>query len=372
MATAISAVTIVPQPVADFEADDLLPTVAQPVNFENRSAGEPPISYSWDFGDGTTSQEASPVHQFMETGTYEVRLQVDSQFGSAEKTIPVTVGVAPVADFVIPERVETGTVFEGQAFSDDSVIELAWDMGDGRTYTGETISHNYQRTGEFAVTLVARNATGETVVTHAIVVSSGTFAYYIPFLWGLPGTSTPGEQPAMTEQVAIAPPLQPQSQGGAGVIEGGNELAPLVLPPQTPLAENASPAERLFWYINEARRLHGLPPLAYSYPLSIAAQEHTGDMALNADVMHIGSDGSHPADRQRRFGYDAVYGGEAVAWGWENAVPVVEFWVNSPPHRALILNPEASEVGVGFTADGTAPNLWYWAAEFGIRPSSAP
>jgi uncharacterized protein YkwD len=99
---------------------------------------------------------------------------------------------------------------------------------------------------------------------------------------------------------------------------------------------------------------------------------HTADMAGNPDIMHDGSDGSRPDERQRRYGYAGAYGGEAVAWGWESPVPVVEFWVNSPPHRTLILNPDAKEVGVGFTADGTAPNLWYWAAEFGARLEDPP
>jgi uncharacterized protein YkwD len=144
--------------------------------------------------------------------------------------------------------------------------------------------------------------------------------------------------------------------------------------PQSPLSVEASEAEQLLWFINEARRLHGLAPLTYNYELSIAAQMHTEDLVGNPAIMHDGSDGSMPPERQKRYGYQGIYGGEAVAWGFDRAAPVVEFWVNSPPHRILILNPNAREVGVGYYADGRAPNIWYWTAEFGILlgPATEP
>ena len=71
-------------------------------------------------------------------------------------------------------------------------------------------------------------------------------------------------------------------------------------------------------------------------------------------------------DRLLRVGYGGGYAGEATAWGYSEPIPVVEFWVNSPGHRDFILNPEATEVGLGFAVNYNAPSVWYWTVEFGV------
>lgn len=368
-ATAISEITIVPEPTAEFTADDDQFPVGQPVQFTNHSGGARPLEYHWDFGDGHTSQEINPSHVYEAAGSYTVQLVVESEYGTDETSMLLTVGDSAIVDFVLPQQIVTGEPVQVQAFSDDTVTTLRWDMGDGHTYEGETVTHTYNRVGEYEVTLTATNDFGETVVRHRINVGRGTFALHLPLVseaGGLVVESVGGAAPPAEDgpDSGSSSELTPESSGGAAVDLDAFE--PVTLPAQAPLPENASPPEQLLWYINEARRLHDLPPLQYNYELSIAAQHHTLDMAQNPGVMHEGSDGSRPAERQTRYGYLGIYGGEAVAWGWESVIPVVEFWVNSPPHRALILNPAAREVGVGYTADGTAPNIWYWAAEFGI------
>ena len=79
---------------------------------------------------------------------------------------------------------------------------------------------------------------------------------------------------------------------------------------------------------------------------------------------HAGSDGSSPAYRLQQAGYTGGYGGEATAWGMSDAIEPVQFWLTSPGHRAIILNPAVTEVGVGYTVDYNSPNVWYWTAEF--------
>ncbi len=391
VATALSAVTVVSQPTASFYADDELPVAGQPVQFLNTSGGERPLQMHWEFGDGSGSQELNPVHTYAEPGAYEVRLVVSSAFGESEVTMALNVGAHAIADFVLPEMARTGEPVQVMGFGDESVSALRWDMGDGALLQGEVISHIYHRSGEFVVTLFAINDYGETQIAKPIIVVDGLHSVYMPFIStaGLaPGETTTESQgqtgvpapdaaaPGDAPQAASEPFTTLLEQSGSslpvtGVTNGAIPPGPSLsvdLPAQAPLAPEASVAEQLLWYVNEARRLHGLAPLAYNYELSIAAQHHAVDMAANPDVMHVGSDGSRPAERQQHFGYSGAYGGEAVAWGWESPVPVVEFWVNSPPHRILILNPEAGDIGVGHMADGFAPNIWYWAVEFGVRP----
>ncbi len=63
----------------------------QAIAFSGNARGDMPISYSWDFGDGTTSDAESPSHTFGETGTYEVTLTVRNAGGEDSRTIEITV-----------------------------------------------------------------------------------------------------------------------------------------------------------------------------------------------------------------------------------------------------------------------------------------
>jgi hypothetical protein len=139
---------------------------------------------------------------------------------------------------------------------------------------------------------------------------------------------------------------------------------PFVMEPLT-FAITPSPTSQLLAYINEARRHFELSKLEAAEELSLAAQNHTDDMAAAQHNAHTGSDGSVPAERFLQFGYSSGYAGEATAWGFADPRQAVEFWVNSPSHRAIILNPNATHVGLGYTVDYTAPSVWYWTAEFG-------
>jgi uncharacterized protein YkwD len=266
--------------------------------------------------------------------------------------LPIVVGQPPIADMVLnPATAAVGAPVSGQAFGDQTVAIYQWDMGDGRIVDGEQISHVYRRPGDFFVTMSAGNEYGNTLISRWIHVDPGFLYLFLPFIYndtiaGAPGGSTAGLPDGLSTG---STPIQ--------VARFSLEANPDV--------ERLSQVEQLFWYINEARRLHDLPPLNYVYELSLAAQHHTGDMAAIPGVMHTGSDGSSPAGRLYRFGYRAGYAGEATAWGFAHAYEAVAFWVNSPPHRTIILGQAATDLGVGYTVSLTAPNIWYWTAEFG-------
>ncbi|MDN5211285.1 PKD domain-containing protein [Fulvivirgaceae bacterium BMA12] len=71
-------VTVIPQVIADFEVNKLFNCESVPiVSFENKSVNAE--TFLWDFGDGNTSDEISPVHRYEEFGDYEVALTVSSQ-----------------------------------------------------------------------------------------------------------------------------------------------------------------------------------------------------------------------------------------------------------------------------------------------------
>ena len=329
--------TVFPETVASFTVADPLASVNQPVSFVNLSGGEPPLSYVWDMGDGTVLTSTNPAHAYGAVGTYLVQLTTSNAYGSATTSWELAVGEPPAADFILPETAPAGTQLTLTAVHDGTASAFRWDLGDGTQLEGPEITHAFRNTGAYFVTLTSENGYGTATSGRWINVTAGQWTLFLP-------TTTIRTSPVTPDAVPGAP-----------------------LPEQEPLAEDAALPVQLLWYINEARRLHGLPPVGYNYELSIAAQQHTNDMAAFGYTGHTGSDGSLPPERLLRYGYAGEYAGESTAWGFDRAVPVVEFWVNSPDHRHMILNPAATEVGVGFTVDFNAPNVWYWTVEFGTR-----
>jgi uncharacterized protein YkwD len=108
------------------------------------------------------------------------------------------------------------------------------------------------------------------------------------------------------------------------------------------------------------RAEHGLGSLSWNSQLAAAAKAHSDDMSANRFMSHTGSDGSLPWDRAIAHGYSYSFVGENVAWGYRSAGTVFDAWMNSPGHRANILRPEFTEIGIGIT--GT-----FWTVKFG-RP----
>lgn len=122
--------------------------------------------------------------------------------------------------------------------------------------------------------------------------------------------------------------------------------------------------------INRRRADFGLPPLATHPSLRKAGEAHAIDLAITRQCSHIGSDGSDPFERMRRFGYNAPYG-EIVACGQSTADTAVSAWMGSPGHRAIILCNDCSELGAScrMTADGYRS---YWVVKFGAGQSGLP
>lgn len=78
-----------------------------------------PTSWAWDFGDGNTSDEQSPMHTYAESGDYSVTLEVTNAFGSNQ---------------VIKE--ELISIGEGSLYDSQSVGPLNKDIGSGRYFEG--------------------------------------------------------------------------------------------------------------------------------------------------------------------------------------------------------------------------------------------
>ena len=279
-----TTISVIPHPAAQFAVDDPLAGVDQPVTFINQSGGALPLAHYWDFGDGMSSIEASPVHTYTQVGIYNVHLTVRNEYGQSEAFGTVTVGTPPVADMVVPESVPAGETMEGLAFGDDSVTRYEWHMGDGRSYDGEQIEHAYNLTGDFYITMVAINDFGNTQIGRWIRIDPGTFTLYLPMIFRMEASDT---------EVQIAPDaLSEVAAQPTEIVLNEPFIMPVVEVP-----EGSTPTEQLFININEARRIFNLNPLTNITELNTAAQQQAVDMSLFGHTNHTGTDGSNPADR---------------------------------------------------------------------------
>jgi uncharacterized protein YkwD len=112
---------------------------------------------------------------------------------------------------------------------------------------------------------------------------------------------------------------------------------------------NLDRAERkVIRLVNRIRARHGLRRLKTSRRLARAASEHTGDMLARDFLSHSSSDGTGMAQRVRRY-TGARWVGEniAVVSGRATASRAVRLWMQSPPHRAVLLSPSGRRIGVG-------------------------
>lgn len=122
--------------------------------------------------------------------------------------------------------------------------------------------------------------------------------------------------------------------GGGNGGGGGNQAAG---------GPNASAVVTL---VNSERAANGCDPLRVDERLTAAAQEHSEDMDARNYMAHESPEGEGPGERARRHGYHA-WGAENVAKGQRTADQVMDAWMNSPGHRANILNCSLVAIGVG-------------------------
>ncbi|MFG2780436.1 CAP domain-containing protein [Streptomyces prunicolor] len=125
----------------------------------------------------------------------------------------------------------------------------------------------------------------------------------------------------------------------------------------------AQTADRVVELTNAERAGAGLRALAVDPLLAAAAQAHSTDMVARAFYSHTSPDGSQPWDRAAAAGARRRTIGENIACGQRTPAEVVEGWMNSPGHRANILKPDFTHIGIGFAGGGQMGT--YWTQLFG-------
>ena len=111
--------------------------------------------------------------------------------------------------------------------------------------------------------------------------------------------------------------------------------------------------------INVIRVQNGLSTLSANISLSRVARLKSQDMQAKGYFSHTSPTYGSPFEMMKRFGISYRYAGENIAYGQRTPEQVVEAWMNSPGHRANILNANFTQIGMGYVASGN-----YWTQMF--------
>ncbi|WP_447007645.1 CAP domain-containing protein [Saccharothrix isguenensis] len=173
-----------------------------------------------------------------------------------------------------------------------------------------------------------------------------------------PVATTPDAPPVVTTtttEPAPAPPAQPAPPGARTRSE-----------PPAPAAPTRTEVEiaeaKVVELTNAERAAHGCPALSADDRLTAAARAHSADMAARNYFDHVSQDGRTFVDRVKAAGYPAP-GAENIAAGQRTAEAVVKGWMDSPGHRANILNCKLKTLGAGMARGGSYGI--YWTQNFG-------
>lgn len=175
--------TAAPAVSADFNWSPVSPVTTDNVTFSDRSSGSP-TSWSWSFGDGTTSAQQNPVKRYGAAGTYTVTLTVSNGTSTAAMSHSVSVAqAAPAVPTVnaafdwtpsAPSRGDSVQFFDR---SSGSPASWSWSFGDGTTSTAQNPAHAFAAPGSYTVTLTAANSASSSTATHVINVAAVLIPY---------------------------------------------------------------------------------------------------------------------------------------------------------------------------------------------------
>jgi len=189
-----------PPPVASFTMSNEMPPVGVPVAFDASASydsnGEI-ATYTWDFGDGNTGSGIETSHVYDQDLYYVVTLTVtdndgetgiESQAvipqtttiddggcpggscgggGSTDKPLAVITGMPGCAGV----KVGTPITLDGSysRAAEGTIIHHKWDFGDEETAVGAIVTHTYQKTGRFTVTLTVNDDSGNQASAYGFV-----------------------------------------------------------------------------------------------------------------------------------------------------------------------------------------------------------
>ncbi|MGC0385345.1 CAP domain-containing protein [Streptomyces sp. SAI-129] len=188
-------------------------------------------------------------------------------------------------------------------------------------------------------------------------------------------SSTPSSAAPSTS--ASAPASKPAAPAGTPSKSKNPKTTPSTKPQHTPsrpatqepakpsapaaVSEEAVAEAQVLKLVNDERAKVGCSPVAANSALRELAEDFSRAMATQGFFDHTDPGGATPWDRAAAAGISGL-GGENIARGQADAQSVMDAWMNSPAHRANILNCDFKTLGVGVHFGSGGP---WWTQDFG-------
>jgi len=172
-------ITVREPPVANFTVNRTFGFPPMTVQFTDTSTGSPPLNYSWDFGDSTTSPEQNPVHTYTAAGSYPVSLTVSNSAGNNTRTADQPIDVlGPIGGdkgyYLVHCNVDGASVFlndyyKGMTRNGTLLIQVYTTATPYFTYTVEKDGYE-----TFTAPITKHPAKGQTVDLYANLTPAGS------------------------------------------------------------------------------------------------------------------------------------------------------------------------------------------------------
>ncbi len=160
------------------------------VSFDGSGSSDPdndPLTFSWDFGDGSTGSGIKTTHTYQTAGMLTAKLTVTDSYDAAgttslpimvtlpsidpnEPTSPVAViSTASSRGIVVLTPCSLGGNQSQPSRQDGTITTYRWDFGDGSTGSGPMVGHSYQTIGSYTVLLTVTDNLGKTATSTIVV-----------------------------------------------------------------------------------------------------------------------------------------------------------------------------------------------------------
>jgi uncharacterized protein YkwD len=173
----------------------------------------------------------------------------------------------------------------------------------------------------------------------SIVLAAGTLAVLAPAADASVDLPASIAAPVTTALPAASTPAAPPMAAAASHCAGARSAR-----------SKAARRRAIGCLVNRARGASGLRGFRSSRPLAVAARRHARDMVRARYFAHQRAGGPSLSQRARRAGWRGRRIGEAIAYGCGSAgtpTAIVRMWLNSPPHRAILLSGSLRRAGIG-------------------------
>lgn len=122
----------------------------------------PTDSFNWQFGDGQSSGQLNPTHTFANYGSYTVGFTRTNEQGQQFQESMTVVLTKPLSISSVDTNIDKGNVTAHVTISGGQApYSYRWQLGDGSTATGQSISHSYQHSGDYTINVTVTDANDE-------------------------------------------------------------------------------------------------------------------------------------------------------------------------------------------------------------------